>query len=89
MPPTPAPLEDARAPFDKRFDRSFLRVYAYLLPRVPDHATAQRLTREVLTASLAEVLDYDEPELDLVLLRAVKRQLAAEASRGGSSNAGT
>ena len=73
--------DDDLATFEKRFDRSFLRVYAYLSARVSDHETAQRLTREVLTSSLVEILDYDEPELDCALLRNVNRLLRAETAR--------
>jgi DNA-directed RNA polymerase specialized sigma24 family protein len=82
------PQEDARAPFDRRFERSFLRVYAFLLPRVADHDTAQRLTREALISSLEAVISCDDAELDVALLTAVKRLLRAEASRGGPENAG-
>lgn len=75
-----ASLDDGFAAFEKRFDRCFLRVYTYVFARVVDHATAQRLTRDVLTRSLAELLDAEEPELDIILLRASK-QLLAEGPR--------
>jgi hypothetical protein len=82
------PSEDDLATFEKRFDRSFLRVYAYLAARVPDHHTAQRLTREVLTSSLLEILDYDEPELDFMLLQNVNRLLRDEAARRAPRRSG-
>lgn len=75
------PSDDAIARFERRFDRSFLRVYAFVFARVNDHRTTQRLTRDVLTRSLPEILDDDEHELDVVLLRAAKQLLRAELAR--------
>jgi hypothetical protein len=67
--------------FEKRFDRSFARVYAYVLTRVADRTTAERLTRDILQSSLGLLLEDSDGRLDVELLRATHRVLRDEASR--------
>ena len=64
--------------FERRFDLYFRRVYAYVLKRTRDHATAQQVTRDVLLGSLSDLLEGDEPELAATLLRATRRSLRSE-----------
>ena len=67
--------------FEKRFDRSFARVYAFVLPRVGDRGTAERVTREVLQSSLESLLDAQDGDLDVELLRNTHRALRERAVR--------
>ena len=67
--------------FEKRFDRSFSRVYAYVQARVPDRGTAERVTREVLQRSLDCLLEEQDGGLDAALLRNTNRVLREEAAR--------
>lgn len=76
------PSADAHSSFEKRFHVSFLRVYAYLSRRVKDHAAAERMTRDVLIRSLAQLLvDEDDDQLALLLLRNSIQALGAEERR--------
>jgi hypothetical protein len=67
--------------FEKRFDRSFARVYAYVLTRVADRSTAERLTRDILEGSLGLLLEESDGRLDTELLSATQRALRDEATR--------
>lgn len=67
--------------YEKRFDRSFARVYAYVSTRVADRSTAERLTRDVLQSSLELLLEEADGRLDVELLRATHRVLRDEATR--------
>jgi hypothetical protein len=67
--------------FEKRFDRSFNRVYAFVLPRVTDRAAAERVTREVLHRSLDSLLAEQDGDLDAELLRNAVRALREEEAR--------
>jgi len=74
-----ASRDESTGVFEKRFERSFPRVYTYVFSRVGDHAIALRLTREVLTRTLHAIVDAEEPDLDVVLIRAANRLLRAAA----------
>lgn len=72
--------DERQTEFEKRFDFCFPRVYAYLFRRTQDHATAERLTRDVLVRSLPEFMDGEDPALAAALLRAAQRSLRSEAA---------
>jgi hypothetical protein len=67
--------------FEKRFDRSFNRVYAYVASRVSDRAAAERITRQVMETSLGSLLDARDGDLDVELLRTTNRVLRDDAVR--------
>jgi hypothetical protein len=67
--------------FEKRFERSFNRVYAFVAARVPDRGAVERVTRDVLHRSLESLLAEEDGGLDAVLLRNTNRALSEEAAR--------
>ena len=79
------PTDEIADAFERHFGCSFRRVYAYVLARVGDHNRAQRLTRSVLTRALPELVEGDEPELSVFLLRTANRLLREESARARSA----
>jgi hypothetical protein len=75
------PPDAVAAAFEKHFACSFHRVYAYVFARTHDHDATQRLTRTVLTRALPELVEGQEPELSVFLLRTANRELLAEAAQ--------
>jgi hypothetical protein len=67
--------------FEKRFDQSFARVYAFVLARVGDRGTAELVTREVLRSSLESLLDAQDGDLHAELLRNTHRALREQGAR--------
>jgi hypothetical protein len=67
--------------FEKRFERSFNRVYAYVAARTGDRSTAERVTRDVLHRSLGPLMEGDAADLDAELLRNTKRALLEETAQ--------
>jgi DNA-directed RNA polymerase specialized sigma24 family protein len=75
------PSDGIATSFEKHFDGAFRRVYAYVFARVEDHTSAERLTRSVLVRALPELVEGDEPELSVFLLRTANRLLHDEAEK--------
>ncbi len=76
-----APPDEITSAFEKHFGGAFRRVYAYVLARVGDHTSAQRLTRSVLVRALPELVEEREPELSVFLLQTANRLLREEAAK--------
>jgi DNA-directed RNA polymerase specialized sigma24 family protein len=75
------PSDEISSVFEKHFGGAFRRVYAYVLARVGDHTSAQRLTRSVLIRALPELVEEREPELSAFLLQTANRLLRDEAEK--------
>ena len=79
--PANDPPDEIASAFEKHFGPAFQRVYAYVFARVDDADGAERLTRTVLTRSLPALIESEEPELSVILLRAANALLRAEGKQ--------